>query len=255
MKSFGWLALLFAGAVAGTPATASDFDATVQWARRVALGTPVSGVVRSVAVEVGDRVQVGSAMLELEPTPFEAEVAEFEARVSRTKAVLDEQRKALDRAQELFDREVLSTVELDAARLSFDRAQGAHGEAAAALRGARYRLEHSVIRAPFDGIVVARDAEVGQTVVASLQAPTLLGLAEAGRYRAIALVPLDIASGLAPGSQASVVVGAQRYAGRIASVGVEPVAGAADTRFEAAVEFAAEGAVVRPGTAAKITLP
>jgi RND family efflux transporter MFP subunit len=255
MKTFGWLALLIVGAVVGAPATAADFDATVQWARRVSLGTPVSGIVRSVAVEVGDTVQAGSPMLELEPTPFEADVAELDARVSRTKAVLDDQRKALDRAQELFDREVLSTVELDSARLSFDRAEGEYGEAAAALRGARYRLEHSVIRAPFDGIVVARDAEVGQTVVANLQAPTLLGLAEAGRYRAVAPVPLDAASGLTVGSEATVVIGAQRYPGRIASVGVEPVSGAADARFEVAVDFASAGAVVRPGTAAKITLP
>lgn len=254
MRLLRWMGVVLAGPLLAQSAAAADFDATLEWARRVTLGTPVSGIVSEVSVGIGDTVEKGAVMLRLDATPFEAEVAELQARVDRTRAELDEQTRALERAQELYDREVLSTVELDQARLAHARAQGAHGEAAAGLRAARYRLQHAEIRAPFAGVVVAREVEAGQTIVAELQAPALLTLAEAGRYRAVMQVPLATAVGLAAGREASVSVGGERYAGRISAIGVEPVAGAGEPRFAVVVEFASGAAVLRPGTPASVSV-
>jgi hypothetical protein len=104
---------------------------------------------------------------------------------------------------------------------------------------------------------VDRDAEVGQTVVATLQAPSLLSLAEVGRYRALTQVSLDMAARLSAGAGATVKIGDARYDGRIQSVGFEPAPGGVggEARFEVAVDFAAAGVVLRPGTPATMTLP
>lgn len=145
------------------------------WAAdRVQLTTPVSGVVKEVYVQVGQRVKKGDKLLALDDTRLKAHVMEAEAAVTRFKQEAEEADRDLKRAEELYERGVSSTTEFDAAKLRHARATANATEADARLIIARKDLEDSVLKAPFDGVVRSREAEPGMYVPAKLDPPTLI---------------------------------------------------------------------------------
>jgi RND family efflux transporter MFP subunit len=140
----------------------------------VQLTTPVSGVVKEVFVQEGQRVGRGDKLLALDDVRYQAKLMDAEAGVMRAQQEAEESQKDLKRAEELFARGVSSTTELDAARLRFVRA-------GAALKGAQARhiiaqkdLDDTVLRAPFDGVINRCEAEPGMFVPAELNPPVLI---------------------------------------------------------------------------------
>lgn len=149
--------------------------ASAAWAAdRVSLTTPVSGVVKEVYVQVGQRVKKGDKLLALDNTRLKARVMQAEAAVMRSGQEKEEAERDLKRAEELFERGVSSTTELDASKLKHARAAANAKEAEAQLVVAQKDLEDTVLRAPFEGVVRARDAEPGMYVPAQLNPPTLI---------------------------------------------------------------------------------
>lgn len=238
------LGLSFASAAAG-------YDAGIEWSRKADLGMPVSGIVAQVDADVGDVVRKGQVLVGLEATPFEAAVREAQATLTRREVEQREAKRDLDQAKELYARTVLSTVELENAEMKLTRAQASTQAARAALEQAQYQLRHSALRAPFDGMVLAREVEVGETVVSALQAKTLVTLAARGEYIARAQVARDKAASLSSGGPATVIVGGQRYPGRIKSIIAQAGKQEAD---EVRVLFSA-GATLRAGLPARVELP
>ena len=159
---------------------AMSLAASAWAADRVRLSTPVSGVVKEVYVQTGQRVKKGDKLLALDDTRFKARVMEAEAAMMRVKQEADDADREFKRAEELFDRGVSSTTEFDAAKLRHARATASSKEAEARLIIAQKNLEDSVLKAPFDGVVRAREAEPGMYVAAELNPPTLIVL---GRIR------------------------------------------------------------------------
>lgn len=239
-------------AVAVLPAAAADVEALVQWSQRTELATPVSGAVASVAVNAGERVAKGQVLLALDDAPFLAAVQEAEAQLTRRKLERDEAARDARQAQELYDRTVLSTVELENAKMKHARAEAGYKEARAALDRARYRQRVSALRAPFDAVVLSRHAEPGQAIAAELKPPVLLVIAAAGEYLAQARVSAERATGLRLGQKLSVAVGGKTYAAQIKALAHEP-AGGKEPYVLDAVFSAAEP--LHAGQSAHITLP
>ena len=244
---FGLLALLMI-----FPAMAADVDALVQWSRRTELTTPVSGVVASVAVNAGERATKGQLLLALDDAPFRAAVQEAEALLARRKSERDEAARDAKQAQELYDRTVLSTVELENAKMKHARTDAGYKEAAAALDRARYRLRVSALRAPFDAVVLSRHAEPGQSVAAEFKPPVLLVIAAAGEYLAQARLATERVAGLKVGQALSVVAGGKNYAATIKALAHEPAGGKEPYVIEA--QFTAAEPLYA-GQAARIQLP
>lgn len=245
----GWLLLAALGPLT---AAGAEYDAVVQYGRTAELGLAVSGIVDVVHVAPGARVRKGQVLLELERTPFEAEVMRAEAAVKRAAADRTEARRDHEQAKELYDRTVLSTVELDNARLRAERAEAEHQAATARLTEARYALERSRLVAPFDGWVLDVRVQAGEAVVSRLEAKPLVSLAPAGEYVARARIAPAGAGAIEPGQAAAVTIDGQRYEGRVHSISVESAA--ADARHEIAVSFPAPPGV-RVGQPARILLP
>lgn len=153
---------------------AFPLSATSWSADKVRLTTPVSGVVKEVYVKVGQKVKKGDKLLALDDTRMRAKVMEAEAAMMRVKQETEEADKEFKRAQELFDRGVSSITELDAAKLRHARATASTREAEAQLIIAQKNLDDCVLKAPFDGVVKAREAEPGMYVPAQLDPPTLI---------------------------------------------------------------------------------
>lgn len=145
----------------------------------VRLTTPVSGVVKAVFVEPGQRVKKGDKLLALDDVRFQAKLMEAEAGVTRAKQEAEDAEKDLKRAEELYARGVSSTTELDAVKLRHVRAGASLKEAQARQIIAQKNLDDTVLRAPFDGVVKSREAEPGMFVPAELNPPVLLILNKA----------------------------------------------------------------------------
>lgn len=233
---------------------AADVPAILQWSQRAELSVPVSGVVHTVNVDVGDLVKKGQVLLALDSAISQAKVAESQAMIVRLMAEAAEAKRDHDRVKELHERTVVATAELDMARLKLVRAESLLAEARANLRQHQKMLEDSSVRAPFAAVVVARQVEPGVSVAAGLQTQTLLVLARSGEM--VARLQLNGAQidKLKVGQAATVVVGGQSYAGKIRSLGLEPVRDKDKAVYQADVVFSSREQL-RAGGAAVVKLP
>lgn len=207
-----------------SPASAADIPAVVDWSQRVELGTPVSGVVSEVYVQPGQIVARGDKLLSLDGRGFSSQVSRRQAEHKHAQAVLDEAEREDQRAVELYDRTVLSDFERNQALIALQAARATAEKARSELVDARLALERSVIRAPFDGVVLAVNAAPGQTVVSELQSQPLVTIADNRTYRARAQVDAAQAGQLQPGQGLSATARGQALQAKVSYVGFEPVA-------------------------------
>lgn len=202
---------------------AADMQAVLQWSHRVELSSPVSGVVSAVKVEAGDQVRKGQVLLLLDASLYQARVAENQAAITRLIAEVAEAKRDLDRVQELYARTVVATAELDQTKLRMTRAESLLAEARASLRQNQKILDDSVIRAPFDAVVILRQAESGMSVAAGLQPQVLLVLAKSGEMLARLHLSAAQIEKLKIGQAVTVESGGKSYSGKVKSLGLEPI--------------------------------
>jgi HlyD family secretion protein len=170
-------------------------NGTLQPTRAVNIGSELSGTVRRVLVDVNDRVKKGQVLVELDTAKLTAQVqrsraslAAAQARLAQTGATVKEAQASLARLREvarLSGGKVPSAAELDAGSAGLDRARADERSARANVEDARAALsndETSLSRAsivsPIDGVVLTRSVEPGNAVAATLQAVTLMTVAE-----------------------------------------------------------------------------
>ena len=175
----------------GDVTTAVTATGTVNAVTTVNVGTQVSGRIQSIDVDYNSRVKKGEVIAQIDPALFEAQVAQAKANLSNARANLDKAEATLadakrtrDRYQELFARDLVARSELDTAETNYatDAASVAAAktqidQAAAALALAETNLHYTKIVSPVDGVVISRNVDVGQTVAASFQTPTLFVIA------------------------------------------------------------------------------
>lgn len=233
---------------------AADAAAILQWAHRVELSVPVSGVVQSVNVEIGDQVKKGQVLLNLDGTIYQAKVAESIAAITRLAAEAVEAKRDFERVQELHARTVVATAELDQSRLRLTRAEAMLAEARASLRQQQKKLDDTVVRAPFDAVVIVRQTEPGMSVATGLQPQTLLVLAKSGEMLARLYLPSAQIEKLKVGQMLTVITGGQSYAGKIKALGLEPVTLKDETAYLLDVSFPSKEQL-RAGIGAVVKLP
>jgi RND family efflux transporter MFP subunit len=233
---------------------AADIPATLQWSQRVELSTPVSGIVQTVNVEVGDLVKKGQVLLSLDSTSYQARVAENQSEITRLNAEMEEDKRDLDRVQELHDRTVIATAELEQAKLKWVRSQSMLSEARARLRQNQKALEDTSIRAPFDAVVILRQAEPGLSVAAGLQSQMLLTLARSGEMIARMNLPTSQMNNLKTGQTLTLSVAGTIYTGKIKTLGLEPIKIKEESVYPVDVVFPSK-VPLRAGVPAQVKLP
>ncbi len=244
--------------VASLPAFALELSGELHWAHRVELSVPVKGVIKAVPVKAGQQVTKGQRLLILDPRPYTSRLKGVQADVKGLKAVRDEMQRELERSIELYDRTVLSEHELQVARNNLTTAEATYQKGLAALRKARLELEYSELKAPFDGIIVSRHAEVGQVVMPDLQPVTLMVLAASEVMQAWSRVTASELGSIRPGSRAQVELGGQTYPGKVTEISLEPDSKPADKDkyYRLVVEFKpADIRHMRAGLPVRIILP
>jgi RND family efflux transporter MFP subunit len=235
-------------------AVAASFEATVNFARRMELGLPVSGVVATVGAEAGTRVTKGQVLVALDETPFQAAVEQARGALARASADRDEAVRDHKTMKEIYDRQLASTVELDNARLRVQRAEGALTQARAALKQAQLDLARSRITAPFDALVLDMRVHAGTSVVSTVESRPVVVLAAHGEYLAAARVPGAAVDTLKAGQGASVTVAGKTYTGRVQAIGLEALAdkSSSEPLYLVTVAFHAPETPLRAGQSARI---
>ncbi len=237
---------------------AQDFSARLHWSQRVELGSPVSGVVENVSVNVGDKVQNGRALIQLDNTVFKAHVDEFKAQLISSQEDLKEAERERDRALELYDRTVLSDHDLQIAKNNFKAARAQLEHIRAKLITSQFNLKHSTISAPFDAVVLQRDAQPGQVIATKFRQDPLIVLAASDKMIARFYVAEDKLKWLRINKNAKIVVDGEGYRGKITSIGLELITGdtsltGSEKGYPVEVEFLVDK-LLRAGRTAKVEI-
>jgi HlyD family secretion protein len=151
---------------------------TISAVTTVQVGSVVSGIVSALHADFNKEVKKGSLLAELDPTPFQARVAQSQASLDKANVDTRNAEISLRRQKALQDQGLAPQADLDQAQANFDSARAAVAQAQASLEQSQTDLKNSRIVAPIDGVVVARQYDVGQSVAASFQAPTLFTIAQ-----------------------------------------------------------------------------
>jgi len=156
------------------------------------IGTQVSGTISEIFVDYNSQVKKDQLLAQIDPSLFEATVAQRKAALEISKAELEVVKndivyyeKHLKRIKKLNSSRYSADKELESAQRDYDNAvvqkalkEAQISQAEAALKSAEIDLRYTKIISPVDGIVVSKEVEVGQTVAASFQTPTLFNVAE-----------------------------------------------------------------------------
>jgi HlyD family secretion protein len=165
---------------------------TVNAVTTVLVGTQVSGTIKEIFVDFNSVVKKGQMIALIDPATFEAQVEQAraglltaKANLERSEATLADALRAMNRAKELIAKDLIAKSESDTAETNFLTAQAQVSaskaqvsQAEASLKNAETNLRYTKIISPVDGIVVSRNVDVGQTVAASFQTPTLFTIAQ-----------------------------------------------------------------------------
>ncbi|HEY3173008.1 MAG TPA: efflux RND transporter periplasmic adaptor subunit [Thermoanaerobaculia bacterium] len=144
----------------------------------VKIGSQVSGIIAKLYADFNSQVKKGDLLAELDPTPFQEKVNANRAALEKAHVDQRNTQIAFKRQKALRAEGLAPQADYDAAQASYDAARASVRQAAAALNQAETDLTYTKIVAPIDGVVVDRQYDVGQTVAASFQAPTLFTIAQ-----------------------------------------------------------------------------
>lgn len=183
--------LVFAQVTRGDVVSTVDATGTLQTVNTVEVGTQVSGTISALGVDFNDTVRRGQVVATLDQAIFLSQIQQVEAQVIRLRAekektrvqLLDAETK-LKRARRLGEEQLIPVSDVETAEVatqlakaSLDAAEAQLSQTEAALAQSKVNLSYTVIHSPVDGIVISRNVDVGQTVSAGLQAPTLFVIA------------------------------------------------------------------------------
>jgi len=245
---------------------------TVNPVKTVLVGTYVSGPIRAIDVDFNSAVTQGQRLAKIDPAPFqmklqqaEANLASARAKVSKSRADLTLKRRNLARSSELARQDMLAPSALDIAdsdvaqaeaQLALDEA--AVQQAAAGVEEAKINLGYTDILSPVNGVVVLRNVDVGQTVAASFQTPTLFQVAEdLTKMQVNANVSESDIGTLAEGQETEFTVDAypgRSFGGRVAQVRNAPTTVANVVTYDVVIEVDNADLALKPGMTATVTI-
>ncbi|MBH0193976.1 MAG: efflux RND transporter periplasmic adaptor subunit, partial [Nitrospira sp.] len=230
-----------AGVERGAVVSVVSATGTINPVVSVQVGTQVSGMVKSLHADFNTRVKAGDIVAVIDPEPFKARREQAASNlemarssVARARADLAQRKRERDRVQSLVEQQFVSQNDVDVAVTNYESAEAQLRvaeaqvrQAEAALNVAELELKHTVIRSPVDGIVVARNVEVGQTVAASFATPNLFLIAlDLTKMQVDTNVSESDIGGMAEGKDATFTVDAYpavQFAGTIRQVRLAPI--------------------------------
>jgi HlyD family secretion protein len=264
-----------------------DATGTINAVILVQVGSQVSGSIAKLNVDFNSRVHKGDIVALIDPALFQgallqasadldnakANLVAAKANLEKAKATAQQTKADYDRTAELTTDKIMSQQQLDLAKANYDSANAGVGAAVAnvtqgeaqvsqktaALAVAQTNLNYTVIRSPIDGTVVARNVDVGQTVAASLQAPTIFTIAQ-DLTKMLVYTKTDESDvgNIRPGKAVTFKVDAfpkDTFHGVVSQVRMNPTTVQSVVTYDTIIEFANPELKLFPGMTAYVTIP
>src|SRR5713101_4432947 len=264
-----------------------DATGTINAVITVQVGSQVSGTIAKLNVDFNSRVHKGDIVALIDPALFQgallqasadldnakANLVAAKANLEKAKAMAEQTKADYERTAQLSTDKIMSQQQLDLAKANYDSANAGVGAAAAnvtqaeaqvsqkaaALAVALTNLNYTVIRSPIDGTVVARNVDVGQTVAASLQAPTIFTIAQdLKKMWVYAKTDESDVGNIKLGKPVTFKVDAfpkDTFHGVVSQVRMNPTTVQSVVTYDTIIEFANPELKLFPGMTAYVTIP
>ena len=158
----------------------------------VQVGTQVSGTIQKLFVDFNSQVKKGQTIAQIDPSLFNAQVQQShgnylnaQANLQKAKADVADTKRTLERNRQLVKEGIIAQSDFDTAETKYEQAlasanatEGSIIQTRGAYSQAQTNLKYATIKSPVNGTVVSRNVDVGQTVAASFQTPTLFTIAQ-----------------------------------------------------------------------------
>jgi len=238
----------------------------------VQVGTQVSGMIKSLHADFNSRVRAGETVAVIDPEPFKARrdqaasnLEMAKSNVARVKVDWTQRKRELDRTQSLLAQQFVSQNDVDVALTNRESAEAQVKvseaqvrQAEAALNAADLDLKYTTIKSPVDGIVVARNVEVGQTVASSFATPNLFLIAlDLTKMQVDTNVSESDIGGITEGKGASFSVDAYpgvRFSGAIRQVRLAPISIQNVVTYNVVVAVDNRDLRLKPGMTANVSI-
>ncbi len=257
---------------------------TLQAVTTVQVGSQVSGNIQYLGADFNSIVKKGQVVARLDPSLFDAQLQQAKANLAQARANLAKAQSDLDRtkvqltdaqqkyarAKELAARSLLPQADLDSAKTAVDTAQAglssqqatvaqtqaAVSQSQASVNQNQVNLDHTVIEAPIDGIVTQRNVDVGQTVAASMQAPTLFVIAaDLTKMQVNANIDEADVGRIRPGQHVTFKVDAyptETFEGTVSQIRLQPVVVQNVTTYGTVIDVPNAQLKLKPGMTAHV---
>ena len=238
----------------------------------VQVGTQVSGMIKSLHADFNSVVKAGDIVAMIDPEPFKARrdqsasnLEMSKANVARARTDLAQRARELDRVKSLVAQQFVSQNDVDVAATNFQAAEAQMSVAGAqvkqseaALNATELDLKYTVIRSPVNGIVVARNVEVGQTIAASFATPNLFLIAlDLTKMQVDTNVSESDIGGIAEGKEATFTVDAYPgypFSGTIRQVRLAPINVQNVVTYNVVVNVDNQDLRLKPGMTANVSI-
>ena len=245
---------------------------TLEAVTTVQVGSQVSGIIEELYADFNSIVRESDVIARLEPSLFETQIeqaqanlARAEADVERLRVTLEDAETQLARSENLASRDLIADSELDAAQVAVRAAaaqlkssEASVTQSRASLNQNEVNLGHTVITAPIDGIVIARQVDVGQTVAASMSAPELFIIAaDLTKMQVIANIDESDVGRIRPGQDVTFTVdayAAEEFTGTVSQIRLEPVVVQNVVTYATVIDVPNNELKLKPGMTATVTL-
>jgi HlyD family secretion protein len=245
---------------------------TLQAVTTVQVGSQVSGVVESLYADYNSMVRKGQLLAKLDGSTYASAVEQAQATLQNAEAEVERLRvakasadAALSRARDLSAKQLLPAADLQAAETDSKTAAaqvtGAEArvvQARSGVRTAQVNLAKTVITSPIDGVVIARNVDVGQTVAASFSAPTLFVIAaDLTDMQLNASIDESDLGQVADGQEVTFTVDAypsEKFAGSVSQVRLNPTTVNNVVTYAAIIDAPNTSLKLKPGMTATVTI-
>ncbi len=224
------------------------FDGTLEALHQSTVASETNARVIELPFDVDDYVEKGQLIVRFRDTEQKAQLSRAEATLSEARAHFTDTKLEYERAQKLFEKGLIAKAQMDSATAAYESALARVKAAEAERMRALEQLEHTVVRAPYSGIVVERHIEVGET--ATVGQPLMTGLS-LERLRAVVEIPQQHIGPLRRHRQARVIL-PDHISVDASELRIPPTADAVTHTFRVLVSLPPDDHGVYPGTLVKV---
>lgn len=225
MKLSSGISIIFFACLS-SPLLANELVGTLDWANQQMLAFPVSGVIEEIKVQPGELMKQGQLVAKLDSRPFNFTINRHKASVEAIEPLINDARREYQHAQELFDQTVLSEVELLKKKAQLAHLQAEQKMAQQDVSLARWQQQHSVLRAPADGVLLSSNLLPGMVISIENQTQVFVMFAETTMMAVGFDLSPEQRKSFSMGQSLELKIDNQRLKARVSSIttrGTEPV--------------------------------